>query len=65
MALSDTAGQVIHMRNFSMAQEYDVAPAILYQDNLSCMALVKKGRPTSERSRHIAIRDRQSGAAGG
>ena len=57
MALSDTAGQVIHIRNFIMAQGYDVAPAILYQDNLSCMALVKKGRPTSERSRHIAIRE--------
>ena len=29
MALSDAAGQVIHMQNFIIAQGYDVAPAIL------------------------------------
>ena len=29
---------------------------ITYQDNMSCMALMKKGGPTSERSRHINIR---------
>ena len=57
MALSDAAAQVIHMRNFVMAQGYDLAPAVIYQDNMSCMALIKKGRPTSERSRHIDIRE--------
>ena len=29
---------------------------MLYQDNLSCMALMKRGGPCSERSRHINIR---------
>ncbi len=29
---------------------------MLYQDNMSCMALMKRGKPTSERSRHIEIR---------
>ena len=29
---------------------------MIYQDNLSCMALMKRGGPTSERSRHIEIR---------
>jgi histone deacetylase 1/2 len=56
MALTDMAGQVMHLRNFIIAQGYEVVPAILYQDNLSCMALMKRGGPTSERSRHIQIR---------
>ncbi len=29
---------------------------IIYQDNLSCMAIMEKRGPTSERSRHINIR---------
>ena len=56
MSLSDMAGEVMHMRNFIINQGYEVGPAILYQDNLSCMALMKKGGPTSERSRHIMLR---------
>ena len=56
VALSDTASQVIHLRNFIISQGYEVGPAIIYQDNLSCMALMKKGAPCSDRSRHINIR---------
>lgn len=56
VGLSDTASQAIHLRNFVTAQGYDVGPAIIYQDNMSCMALMKRGGPTSERSRHISIR---------
>ena len=44
------------MRNFVKAQGYEVGPAIIYQDNMSCMALMKRGGPGSERSRHINIR---------
>ena len=29
---------------------------MIYQDNMSCMALMKRGGPGSERSRHINIR---------
>ena len=29
---------------------------IIYQDNMSCMAIMARGGPTSERSRHINIR---------
>mmetsp|Transcript_9589 Transcript_9589/g.9388 ORF Transcript_9589/g.9388 Transcript_9589/m.9388 type:complete len:153 (+) Transcript_9589:452-910(+) len=54
--LSDTASQAIHLRNFIIAQGYEVGPAIIYQDNMSCMALMKRGGPGSERSRHINIR---------
>ena len=56
VALSDTASQAIHLRNFVIAQGYDFGPAIIYQDNLSCMALMKKGGPCSDRSRHVNIR---------
>jgi hypothetical protein len=28
----------------------------MYQDNMSCLALIKRGGPCSERSRHISIR---------
>lgn len=57
VALSDMASQVIHVRNFVIAQGYAVGPAVIYQDNLSCMALMNKGGPCSERTRHIAIRE--------
>ena len=56
MGLSDTATLAIHLRNFVIGQGYDIGPAIVYQDNLSCMALMKRGGPGSERSRHINIR---------
>lgn len=56
VGLSDTASGAIHLRNFVIAQGYETGPAILYQDNLSCMALMKRGGPGSERSRHINIR---------
>jgi hypothetical protein len=56
VGLSDTASQAIHLRNFIIAQGYETGPAIIYQDNLSCMALIKRGGPGSERSRHINIR---------
>ena len=39
-----------------IAQVYEVGPAIVYQDNMSCMALMKRGGPGSDRSRHINIR---------
>jgi hypothetical protein len=56
VAVTDSAAQAIFMRNFVLAQGYDVGPCIIYQDNMSCMALIKRGRPGSERSRHINIR---------
>ena len=49
-------GYTIHLRNLIIAQGYDLGPAVIYQDNLSCMALIKRGGPGSERSRHIHIR---------
>jgi hypothetical protein len=56
VATSDNVAQAIHLRNFVIEQGYDLGPLILYQDNLSCMALMKRGGPSSDRSRHINIR---------
>jgi hypothetical protein len=56
VGLSDSASQVIHVRNFVEAQGYTIGPAVIYQDNMSCIALMKRGSPASERSRHINIR---------
>jgi hypothetical protein len=56
VGLSDTATQAIHLRNFIVAQGYSVGPAVIFQDNMSTMALMKRGGPGSERSRHINIR---------
>jgi hypothetical protein len=56
VGVSDGAGQVLWMRMFMEGQGYDVGPAVLYQDNQSCMALMNKGKSGCERTRHIAIR---------
>jgi hypothetical protein len=55
---SNIAGHSLHFDRLLRAQGYtDMAPPILYQDNLSAMALINKGGPTSSRSRHIEIRE--------
>jgi hypothetical protein len=56
VGLSDSAAQAINLRNFVSEQGHSVGPVVIYQDNLSCMALMKRGGPGSERSRHINIR---------
>ena len=56
IATSDSANQIFHVRNFIIAQGHGDQPATIFQDNLSCMALIEKGKSTSMRSRHIQIR---------
>ena len=56
IALSDLANQGLYTRNFLLAQGYNCGPVIIYQDNLSCMALMERGRSGAERTRHINIR---------
>jgi hypothetical protein len=57
VALSDNAGQAIHVHTLLQGQGYDIGPAVtIYQDNMSCIALIRRGRPSSERSRHINLR---------
>ena len=56
VGLSDSASQAIQLRNFVIGQGYELPAAELLQDNMSTMALLKRGCPGSERSRHIDIR---------
>ena len=56
VALSDSANQALHIRNFLLAQGHPCGPVTIYQDNMSCMALIDRGRSAAERTRHIAIR---------
>lgn len=55
LALSDSANQALHIRNFVISQGHLFDPVTLYQDNMSCMALIERGRSAAERTRHIAI----------
>lgn len=56
VATSDSSSQAFHVRNFVIAQGHDDKPAMILQDNLSCMALIRKGKSTAMRTRHIKIR---------
>lgn len=57
VALSDSANQGLYIRNFLISQGYTMEPVIIYQDNMSCMALAERGRSGAERTRHIGIRN--------
>jgi hypothetical protein len=56
VGLSDSANQALFIRNFLTLQGYRMAPVVIFQDNMSCMALLARGRSGGERTRHIAIR---------
>lgn len=56
IAISDGLSQAIWLRNLLGAQGYDMKPIILYQDNMSTITLIKKGKSTSERTRHVDLR---------
>jgi hypothetical protein len=56
VALSDSASQGIHLWHFLVAQGYKLPPVSLLQDNKSTLALLERGGPASQRSRHIDIR---------
>jgi hypothetical protein len=53
---SDALPQILWTREFLIEQGYSSKPATLHQDNTSIIALMRKGRSTSARTRHIAIR---------
>ena len=56
MALSDSANQVLYLRYFLIGQGHDTGAVRVYQDNTSTMALIARGKPGAERTRHIDIR---------
>ena len=56
VALSDSSNQALHIRHFIIGQGHACGPVTVYQDNMSCMSLVERGRSAAERTRHIAIK---------
>ena len=56
MAVSDSMNQALYLRWFLIDQGYSMEPVTVYQDNTSTMALLGRGKPGAERTRHIDIR---------
>ena len=56
IAVSDHAGELIAQNEFYVHQCGSNKPAILYQDNQSTMKLLKNGKSSSDRTKHIKIR---------
>ena len=54
--VSDGMGGNLGLMYLLEEQCFDVRPLTLYQDNASGITLMKKGRSTSQRTEHIAIR---------
>lgn len=54
--LSDTIGHFMWFRNFQIDQGYSsIQPAMLDEDNMSTIQLVKNGQPHSDATRHITV----------
>ena len=56
VGLSNVATQVVYIMNLLKAQGYTMPPAIIYQDNMSTMAMIANGSATAKLTRHINIR---------
>ncbi len=56
VALSDSLGEIIWMREFLLAQGYTTGPAIVLEDNMATIALCNKDGP-SHRTKHVKIRN--------
>ena len=54
---SDSLSQILWTREYLMQHGLSLGPAIIYHDNQSAICLANKGRSTSERSRHIKVRN--------
>jgi hypothetical protein len=56
VAVTEGAFQVFWTRNFLIEQGYCMSPAIMFQDNMSTIQLLKNGKSNAERTRHIDLR---------
>jgi hypothetical protein len=54
--LDTASGKAVEMRRFLMGFGDAIAPIPVYQDNQSVITMVKNGKPTSTRTKHIAMR---------
>ena len=48
VGLSDSANQILWVRNYMLNQGYKMEPAIIYRDNKSTIQLINNGRLNSE-----------------
>jgi histone deacetylase 1/2 len=53
---SDSVSVGLGLRNFLIQQGHEIPPVVLYQDNTSSAFLAAKGKPASDRTRHVDIR---------
>ena len=56
VAVSDGLGENLRLMYLMQDQGYDIKPVVLYQYNKSAITLMKKGRSTSRRTKHISVR---------
>jgi hypothetical protein len=56
VTLSDASSKTAYQINFMESLGFDIKPAVVYQDNMSTMALAFNGRSNSERTKHIKLR---------
>ena len=58
VALGDAGSMIIWARDFLISQGHESAeePSIVFEDNMSTIALIKKGKATQPQTRHIKIR---------
>lgn len=58
IALSDSTGEILWVRNFLIGQgiNKEELPATIYEDNMSTIALIDKGRSQNASTKHINIR---------
>jgi hypothetical protein len=56
VAESDFASEAIYGTEFLLAQGENVSPAIIHQDNMSTIAMIKNGVSKSDKTRHMNVR---------
>jgi hypothetical protein len=56
ISLSDGASEVIWCNEFLQSQGYKTQPPVIYQDNIPTMAMVKRGKASNGKGKHINIR---------
>ncbi len=59
IAVSDTLPQLLWIRRLMVELKMikDDVPVTIYEDNQSTMALIKRGKPSSEATRHITVKN--------
>jgi hypothetical protein len=56
VAVSDEIAMAVWTRDFLRYQGHDTGPVVLFQDNMSTIAMIQNGASSSHRTKHIKIR---------